>query len=279
MKFYVYQLRIENEEQPFYIGKSFVGSKRYVEHYHEANCKNSVKYNFFKSKKIRKIWKQGLNFVEEVLAVVETEELALILEIELIKKYGRRDNKTGILCNHTDGGEGGYGKVITKETKQKMSKSKMGNKINLGRKRPDMKERWSKPLTMFSETGEVLQHFQSLQECMDITGIHKATISMCLLGKCTYASDNNGVKHQFKFEHIFDPITSVQPKWAKLGQVGQYDKNNQLIRAFVSVQEASQQTNISVESIRNCIRGASKSAGKFVWKLINKIGDNNVNPS
>ncbi len=268
MKFYVYQLRAENEELPFYIGKSFVGSKSYIEHCHESRCTTKPNYRFFKSNKIRKLWKQGLVFVEEVLAVVDTEGMALLLESELIKKYGRRDNSTGILCNHTDGGEGGFGKIVSEETRQKMSQSKKGNKINVGKQRPDMKQRWSKPITMFSELGHMEQHFQSLQECMDITEIHKANISGCLLGKYQYACDKQGIKHHFRFGHIIESIEPIQPKWVRLCNIGQYDKNNLLIKKFTSVQEASQQTKISVESIRNCIRGASKSAGSFIWKIV-----------
>ena len=33
MKFYVYQLRVEDEELPFYIGKSFDASNRLAEHF------------------------------------------------------------------------------------------------------------------------------------------------------------------------------------------------------------------------------------------------------
>ncbi|RWZ87207.1 MAG: hypothetical protein EO766_11795 [Hydrotalea sp. AMD] len=274
-KFYVYQLRAENEELPFYIGKSFDGSKRYIEHCHSARCKTNSCYNTLKSKKIRKLWKQQLVFVEEILAVVENEELALILESELIKKYGRRDNKTGILCNHTDGGEGGYGKIISEETKQKMSDSKKGNKINVGRLRPDMKERWSKPITMFSESGQVEQYFASLQECMNITGIHKATISMCLLDKCKYASDKHGVKHQFKFGNINEPIAPLITNWQKIEKVYQYDTNLSLIYEFTSVQAAALHTGISESSIRNCIRGASRTAGNFIWtkNLLTTVGE------
>lgn len=267
MKFYVYQLRVENEELPFYIGKSFTGSKRYIEHCHEARCKTSPKYNFFKSKKIRKTWRQGLVFVEEVLANFETEELALIVEAELIKKYGRRDNNTGILCNHTDGGEGGYGKIITEETKQKMSLAKKGNKINVGRKRPDMKERWSKPLTMFSENGQVEQHFASLQECMDVTGIHKATISDCLNDKFHTATDNQGIKHQFRFGTLTEDITPVvRLIQNKFGKIAQYDLKGNFVAEYSSVVEAAKLTNISAFCIRLVLRNKQLTAGKYFWK-------------
>jgi hypothetical protein len=55
-----------------------------------------------------------------------TNEEACELEKTLIKKYGRINNKTGILCNMTDGGEGISGWRHTDETKEKMSKSHKG---------------------------------------------------------------------------------------------------------------------------------------------------------
>ena len=39
-------------------------------------------------------------------------QIAFELEIKLIAKYGRRDLKTGTLCNLTDGGEGAAGSLI-----------------------------------------------------------------------------------------------------------------------------------------------------------------------
>lgn len=50
-----------------------------------------------------------------------TEEEAFKHEIYMIAVFGRKDINTGILYNFTDGGEGSSGKVLSDETKQKMS--------------------------------------------------------------------------------------------------------------------------------------------------------------
>ena len=59
----------------------------------------------------------------QVIKDALTEEQAFSLEKELIAKYGRKDNGTGILRNKTDGGEGLYGLVHTAETRKRRSES------------------------------------------------------------------------------------------------------------------------------------------------------------
>jgi len=48
-----------------------------------------------------------------------SEQDALVAEIFLIAHYGRIDQKTGILRNHTDGGDGTSGAIYTEERREK----------------------------------------------------------------------------------------------------------------------------------------------------------------
>ena len=102
MDYYVYEyLRTDNT--PYYIGKG---------------------------RKNRAFTKQGhtvpLPFKDRIRFIAEnlSSEDAKNLEIELISKYGRKDNGTGILRNMTDGGEGSPGRIATAEQKRKMKEAR-----------------------------------------------------------------------------------------------------------------------------------------------------------
>lgn len=68
-------------------------------------------------------------------------EEACSIEKYLICFYGRRNNRTGILVNMTDGGEGANGVVMSDEFKSQMSIRKKGNKNFLGKKHTEETKR------------------------------------------------------------------------------------------------------------------------------------------
>jgi hypothetical protein len=85
----------------------------------------------YRKDKRNDIWYKITNktdYVVEILHNNITWEEALNIEIKLIKQYGRLNNNTGILANMTDGGEGGYNKVVSDETKEKLRIVNTGTK-------------------------------------------------------------------------------------------------------------------------------------------------------
>jgi hypothetical protein len=104
--FYVYILRDPRPGkgmQRIYVGKG--NGWRARRHWCEAkDHSNPLLHNVF-----AKIRKAGLKPHIEIVRHFEVEADAFHLEIELIAEYGRRDLKTGTLCNLTDGGEGAVG--------------------------------------------------------------------------------------------------------------------------------------------------------------------------
>lgn len=105
---YVYRhIRLDKNE-PFYIG---IGSDN---EYKRAYCIH----------KRNNIWNKivsNTSYEVEILLDNVSWDIACSKEREFIKLYGRKDLRTGILSNLTDGGEGAYGLKFTDETKKKMS--------------------------------------------------------------------------------------------------------------------------------------------------------------
>ncbi len=104
---YVYQhIRLDTNEI-FYIGIS-KGKK-----YNRAYLK--IRRNLY--------WTNIINKTQYKVEIIKDNiswEEACIIEKELIAKYGRKDNNTGILANMTDGGEGKINVVYTEEQKEKL---------------------------------------------------------------------------------------------------------------------------------------------------------------
>ena len=148
---YLYRhIRLDKNE-PFYIG---IGTDN---KFQRANSKENR----------NKFWHRIVNktkYEVEILFFDLTRDEAKIKEIEFIKLYGKKINKTGCLSNITDGGDGNSGNKHTEEAKRKIgeankykdyskrNKSYMQtkeykdkvSKINTGRKMPDsMREKTS----------------------------------------------------------------------------------------------------------------------------------------
>lgn len=121
-KFYVYGLIDPRNAQPFYIGKGIIKDNQGREFrrikYHLSLVGS---YNRLKNAVIKKLLKQGDEIKFKIFAEKLSEQEAFALEIQLIKQFGRRDIKTGILCNLTDGGEGVSGHKYSDEFKKKCS--------------------------------------------------------------------------------------------------------------------------------------------------------------
>jgi hypothetical protein len=88
---------------PFYVGKGC----NYRAKTHLYNSKN--KLDTHKQRKINKIRQMGYEPTISYWKTGLSNEEAVELEIELISRLGRSNNKTGILTNLTNGGEGTSG--------------------------------------------------------------------------------------------------------------------------------------------------------------------------
>lgn len=99
-KYYVYHYRDPRNNELIYVGKGC--GNRYRVH-----LKLRRKSHF--TSRIKAIINDGFIPIITVVKRFDEEELALLVECEMIALYGRRDLGTGPLLNETDGGEGGAG--------------------------------------------------------------------------------------------------------------------------------------------------------------------------
>ncbi len=101
--FYLYGLFLGESDFPFYIGKGRGG--RFRAHLEPRLRKTKSLKNHI----INKAFAEGVVIVPRKLYECLDEETAFMMERSYIAHYGRRDIGTGILANHSDGGEGPSG--------------------------------------------------------------------------------------------------------------------------------------------------------------------------
>ncbi len=114
---YVYLDPRTNPPEPFYVGKG-----------HGKRLRAHLGYSHNKQVKgrIRNIRSSGHEPIVEQRGSFSDENLAFELEKELISLYGRKDQATGSLHNHTSGGEGTIGYRHRQETKDLFSEQRRG---------------------------------------------------------------------------------------------------------------------------------------------------------
>lgn len=158
-----------SEDEVLYIGKTTdnrVGF-RLVEHKSRANNPKYVKNNQKIYNKVRKLIREQKDITIRPLFVTDNEDEQNAKEIELIALYGRDLRNGGKLYNSTDGGEGVTGYVYTSEVRKKMSDLKKGHKYLVGKSRPDMVERFSKPVSIYELDGSKIKTFSSQRVLAD----------------------------------------------------------------------------------------------------------------
>ncbi len=190
----VYAHRNPKTNDIFYIG---IGAKQERAKRFKSSQRNQYWHNYVK--------KYGQPIVE-ILHTVETRKEAVELEMQLIKKYGRRIDGSGRLVNITIGGDGGaLGVKQSEETKAKRTAKLKGgthteqskNNMKKAQNRPEVKAKH----VAFHNDQTWLQKQRDAKLGRNLTDEHKAKISKGLNGrvvsaetKAKISSSNSGKK-------------------------------------------------------------------------------------
>lgn len=189
------------------------------------------------------IWKQITNktkYEVEILLDNLTWEDACKKEIEFINLYGRIDKKTGTLANLTDGGEAmnglwNKGKKRTEETKAKLREAAK-------HKPPRSKESIAKSAAGLRGKPKSEEHRRKLSEY--------------------FKGKSNGSwteEHKRKTEQYW--LSIYEP-------IGQYDKNNNLIKVWYNRRYIYKELNANAACMTECLKNYNRTHKGYKWALL-----------
>ena len=192
------------------------------------------------------------NFEHIILKDNLTTKEAKELEIRLIAFFKSNNPEYGY--NITAGGDGSYGMIKSKETREKISKSLTG------RKNPMYKH--SSMVYQYDLDGNLLKSYQGTGEAERETGINKAGIVRCCNGKYKQAGG-----YIWKYEKDVDSINKLDKvSKGNLVSVCQFDLSGNYINTYPSAKEAERQTWANAAHICDCCKGKRNKSGGYVWK-------------
>lgn len=165
-KYYVYGLYEEGAELPFYIGK---GSGRRVKRY---SLDDTRKIGYLLQCKFKNLKRLGKKLNRKILHENLSETDALQVEMNLIKKYGKRCDNTGILFNFTDGGDQPPSVDIIRKMYGESKYKKMQERRNITLKETAYGKNFDKIL----KVEELLKENLLMKEIAEIVGVNKITV-------------------------------------------------------------------------------------------------------
>ena len=227
----VYQHRRKDNNEVFYVGIGKSEKRAYSKDKRNKYWHNIVdKYGY------------SVEIIYDNLSVEDAKEV----EKFLILLYGRKDLKLGSLCNMTDGGDGTINRLITEETRTKLSLKIKGRKLSL-------KHRHNLSV---SHKGKIISEEQRFKISETLKGRKLSDKTKSKLRIKGFCSDN--------IEHL----KRVSENNCK--EVIQMDMNYNIIAYFNSLKEASKVTGVSSQAIGKVCKGLRNKAGNFKWKYKNE---------
>lgn len=250
--YYVYiHVRLDLNEV-FYVGMSAINNEGliYSRAYRSAFEKRKTAWHNY-----ARVCPYTVKIVKENL----TKEEAFMLEIKLVKKYGRKDLGTGTLINQCDGGAG------LKNPGPQLKKKIQFSKKHLSHVYKQAQKPYSVSVSAYTKDGSFIKTYESINDaCKDVNCLHP-DITRAINGRRFLIAGFQWRKYEIKAG-----IGKVPERKKVNKKIGQYDHLNILIKVWDSASKASEELKISRTGINNCLNNKSKSSAGYIWKFTNK---------
>jgi hypothetical protein len=187
-------------------------------------------------------------YTVDILYEVSTWCQACVIEIMLIEKYGRKDLGLGVLVNKTNGGDGNHGLIHSKETIDKLSKDRKGEKgIN-------------SKLTWFM-VYKIRDYYRknpnaTIRELSKIYGIGSSSIGCIISNKTWYDED-----------YIIPIGNKNRPRKRPKGILWS-DESKQKLSQTKTGAKHTKESRFKMSQSR---RGEKNNRRKLTWSIVNEI--------
>lgn len=115
-------------------------------------------------------------------------------------------------------------------------------------------------IKQFDLQGNFIREWKSIKEAADRTNTSRTSLTSCLNGRGKTAGG-------FLWSYAYEINTNIAPNRSKCRKtVKQLTLDRIFIKEWNSIQEASENLNIKLGSIKNCIKGTQKQAGGYLWE-------------
>lgn len=265
---YIYSLKDPETNEIRYIGKTTNIKTRL-----KAHITRSKHNTYHSARWVQSVIKRGLKPIIELVEEC-TEDNWVEREKHWIAYYRERFDLTNVL----DGGEGGFivtraGSKWTDKQRENNRKARLGVSIkhtNEGNKKraEGVRKYYAKnkrPVLQYDLDGNFIKEWESAVDAGKEIKISYSDINRaCKKENLTSA----GFQWRYKEGEIKDKINKyVKPESASNKAIIQLTKENEIIKEYKSIMDASRQTGVLNSSIQNCLSGRSQSAGGYKWKL------------
>lgn len=244
--------------EPFYIGKGT--SDRIINSKYDKGT--------FKSNKIKSIEEKGAKIISKKIFENLSLEESMTLEIELIKKIGRRDLNLGPLTNLTDGGDG---RLNGKNSQESVEKARI-KLIKIAKERKDKGKD--------KHTQETIERLRQLNLGEKNPMFGKTHTDKVKEEQSLRVSGSNhpmfGKKHDEETIKLIKESRNAAVDQEKMSEesrlrnskaILQYSLDGELIKEFESIKVAANETGLSESLIGKTCRGVVKNPRKFIFKF------------